>query len=105
MNDVSSSEPRTLQLVDGALAILRGLRFLVRTPASWPFAALPMVVCAVLWALSIGGAIHFVPRLMAAAWPGLDETLGNVGTWIARFFAIALSAVVGMAIALFATPP
>jgi uncharacterized protein involved in cysteine biosynthesis len=99
-----NARPAT-QLFEGAFAIVRGLRFIWRTPATWPLAALPVCVCALLCGLSIAAAIQFVPRLMAAAWPGLALALGSAGTWILSFLAIVVAAVLGVVLALFATPP
>jgi CysZ protein len=100
-----SSPGIALQLVDGALALLRGVRFLWRTPAAWPLAALPVCVCSLLSGLSIAASIHFVPRLMAAAWPGLEPALGSTGSWLLRLLGIVLAALLGASLALFATPP
>ena len=103
--DAPHREHSATQLFDGAFAILRGLRFIWRTPAAWPLAALPVCVCTLLCGLSIGGAIQFVPRLMAAAWPGLEATLGSIGTWLLHFLGVVIAAALGLALALFATPP
>ncbi|HKP59151.1 MAG TPA: EI24 domain-containing protein [Polyangiales bacterium] len=104
MNAQPSDRPAT-QLFDGAFAIARGLRFIWRTPATWPLAALPVCICTLLCGLSIAGAIQLVPRLMAAAWPGLESSLGSVGTWIVEFLGILIAAALGVVLALFATPP
>jgi uncharacterized protein involved in cysteine biosynthesis len=75
------------------------------TPSSWPFAAVPVVVCALLCALSIAGAIHYVPQLMAALWPSLEARLGEFGAGLLRVIFIVLGAVLGVFAATFVTPP
>jgi len=94
-----------LQFFDGAFAIFRGLGFLWRTPASWPFAAVPVVICTLLCVLAIGGSILFVPRWLAAIWPGLDRTLGGFGAGVVEFLGILTAAFVGVLVATFVTPP
>jgi uncharacterized protein involved in cysteine biosynthesis len=103
--DAPHRDRAATQLFDGAFAIARGLRFIWRTPAAWLLAALPVCVCALLCGLSIAGAIQLVPRLMAAVWPGLEATLGSVGSWLVHFLGVVIAAALGMAVALFATPP
>jgi CysZ protein len=94
-----------LAFFDGAFAILRGARFLWATPASWPLAAVPVVVCSLLCALSIAGAIHYVPQLMAAGWPSLEARLGEFGAGLLRAIFVLLGAVLGVFVATFVTPP
>lgn len=94
-----------LQFAYGAFAIVRGLGFLWRTPSSWPFAAIPVVLCVLLSGLAIGGSIHYVPRLLDGLWPELANTLGSFGAGAVRFVGIALAAVAGVFLAVFMTPP
>jgi CysZ protein len=94
-----------LAFIDGAFAIVRGLRFVWRTPAAWPLAAVPVAVCTILCVLSFAGSIHYVPRLMAALWPGLESALGTFGAGFLRLIGIVLGAVLGLFIATFLTPP
>ncbi|HKU37011.1 MAG TPA: hypothetical protein VJR89_02655, partial [Polyangiales bacterium] len=100
-----SSPGPVLQLFDGAFALLRGVRFLWRTPAAWPLAALPVCVCSLLCGLSIAASIHFVPRLLAAIWPGLADALGGTGSWLVNVLVTLLAAIASVLLALFATPP
>jgi CysZ protein len=93
-----------LAFLDGAFAIFRGLYFLWSTPRSWPLAAVPIGVCAILCVSSIGAAIHYVPLLMSALWPGLENALGGLGAGALRFIGIVLAAVLGVFIAAFVTP-
>lgn len=93
-----------LAFLDGAFAIVRGARFLWTTPRSWPLAAVPIAVCAILCVLSIAGSIHYIPRLISALWPGLENALGSFGAGALRFIGILLGAVLGVFIATFVTP-
>lgn len=93
------------QFIDGALAIVRGLRFLWRTPAARALALVPIAVCAGLSVLAIAGAIHYVPRLMAAQWPDLASSLGAFGEAALRVTAIIVACILGLLVAWFATPP
>jgi CysZ protein len=54
---------------------------------------------------AIAGSIHYVPRLMAAIWPGLDAGLGTFGAGLARVTAIAIASLLGVLLATFVTPP
>ncbi|HET6332640.1 MAG TPA: EI24 domain-containing protein [Polyangiales bacterium] len=94
-----------LAFIDGVFAIVRGVRFVWTTPTAWPLAAVPIAVCTILCALSIAGSIHYVPRLMAAVWPGLESSLGGFGAGFLRFVGILLGALLGVFAATFVTPP
>ena len=82
-----------IPLLDGAFAIVRGARFVWRTPAAWPLAAVPIAICTILCVLSFAGSIHYVPRLMAALWPGLESALGTFGTGLLRLIGILIAAI------------
>ncbi|MET0391350.1 MAG: EI24 domain-containing protein [Polyangiales bacterium] len=102
----ASRRPNTaLQFIGGVLALFRGVGFLWRTKAAWPLAAVPVVVCSVLCVASIAAAIEYVPKLMAAVWPGLTDTLGGFGSGVVRFVVSAITAILGMFLAVFLTPP
>lgn len=94
-----------LQFAYGAFAIVRGFGFLWRTPASWPFAAIPVLLCILLSGLAIAGSIHYVPRLLDGLWPELANTLGAFGAGAVRVAGVALAAVLGVLAAVFLTPP
>jgi CysZ protein len=94
-----------LAFFDGAFAILRGARFLWTTPASWPLAAVPGVICTLLCVLSIAGAIHYVPQLLAALWPSLETQLGDFGAGLLRVVFSLIGALLGVFVATFVTPP
>lgn len=94
-----------LAFIDGAFAIVRGVRFVWGTPSAWPLAAVPVAVCAILCVLSIAGSIHYVPRLMAALWPSLESALGAFGAGFLHFIGILAGALLGVFAATFLTPP
>jgi CysZ protein len=94
-----------LAFIDGTFAIVRGLRFVWTTPSARPLAAVPIAVCTILCAVAIAGSIHYVPRLMAALWPGLEDTLGAFGAGFVELVGILLGSLLGVFAATFATPP
>lgn len=107
---VQSSEPDRrraaphLQFIDGAWSLVRGLRFLWRTPASWLPASVPIVLCMALCVVAVALSLHYVPRLLAVFWPDLSHHTGDLIAAIVRWVAIALSALIGIAVATLVTP-
>jgi CysZ protein len=104
----ANREPRAnvfVQFFAGMFALAHGLSFLRRTRSSWPLAAVPMVVCAVLCSLALAGSIEGIPRLLLALWPGLANTLGHFGAGVVRFVTTLLAALLGLFLAAFLTPP
>ncbi len=94
--------PRTLGFVDGALAPWRGLAFVLGTPSTWPYAAVPaaifVVLSAAIGALGVTLAQHATESLASAgsAWLVAGGWALRVVLWL---LAAAVAVLVGLALA------
>jgi CysZ protein len=83
----------------GAAALLEGFWFVMRTPAVWPLAMVPVVIAGGITAGATAGALHVLaPVLHRAFGPRLDF-LATVTEIVVAVPALVLAALVGFGIA------
>src|SRR5262249_19291828 len=89
-NEVRTTEGDGLGFGDGVRGFLGGIGFVLKTPSTWPYAAVPMVMAAlltcVLGALGVFGAWH-VPE----SWVGEEGTWAATGRWLVTISAVVVA--------------
>jgi uncharacterized protein involved in cysteine biosynthesis len=98
------SENQPPGMLDGARSIFRGVGFLRRTRAAWPFAAVPVVVLAVLFGTCVYASIVVVAPAVAARLPASTSFLGELGIALAQVLAAASMVLLGFAASVWVTP-
>ncbi len=84
---------------DGTAALFSGLGFIVRTPAVWPLAMVPVVVGVGLTALLGGGAIHLLKPPIARAFGPHWGFLAAAVEVVVGALALLVAALVGFGVA------
>lgn len=91
-----------LGFLDGALAPWRGLGFVVSTPASWPWAAIPSLVFLAL-SVAIGWGGVALAQQATAGWLASASGWVVAGAWVVRVLlwiaAVGVGVVAGLALA------
>ena len=82
----------------GLTAFFGGLGFVVRTPAVWPLALVPMVIALVLTGALAAAGISWVPGWVAAIIGPPQGTVGSVLGWLAQVAAAVLAVVLAFVI-------
>lgn len=82
----------------GLQAFFGGVGFVVRTPAVWPLALVPMVIAVVLTGALATAGIAWVPGWVAGIIGPPGGTMGSVLGWLAQFAAAVLAVVLAFVI-------
>lgn len=85
--------------LDGARALASGFGFLLRTPAAWPLALVPVVIAAVTTVAIGGGAIVLLAPRVAALFGPRWAWLAIVADVLAGVLAFIVAALVGLSVA------
>lgn len=88
--------------VDGLRAFTSGVGFIVKTPSTWPFAAVPVLIATALTVALSAGAIHWIPGLIEQAIGAsgrLTQALSVVAQVASTLIAILLSVIAALALA------
>ncbi len=89
----------------GAASVFRGIAFLCRTPATWLPGVVPAALLVALTALFVWLSVGQVEPLVASWLPQPDEWYAKVGVEFLSWLAAALTALLGVVLALAVTPP
>jgi CysZ protein len=93
-------------LLDGALALFAGLRFIAQTPRAWPAAVVPVLIAAVLSGILVWFSFGWAgPWLSEALLPEAESWYARGAKSAIRWIGSAVAAYVSVLLALAATPP
>lgn len=91
--------------VAGLKSVFAGVGFILRTPATWPWAMVPALVLIVLSGLLASGAV-LLTRSVIEGWLGHPASLiGRAGASVLGWIGAVLAAVLGLLLAMALTPP
>jgi CysZ protein len=103
--DARLLRPTSPGFAEGVAVLWRGVSFLWRTPRAWPFAMVPVSICALLSSVAFGLAVTFMPSLVAQRWPELADMIGLIWARLLGWVITLVAAFGGVVLASLITPP
>jgi len=89
----------------GIGATVRGAGFLARSPRAWPYALIPAAILVALGTLLVVLSVHFVQPAIADLMPASSHWYWQMGRGFISWLVTILAGVLGLLLALAATPP
>jgi uncharacterized protein involved in cysteine biosynthesis len=100
-----TARPGRAGFLAGIGSFFPAARFVIATPATWPFAVVPGLVLAVLGSGFVFLAIRWVRPAVVGWLPGHASWYGHAGVGIVAWLAALAFGVIGLLLALALTPP
>lgn len=105
MSRAVSPDRKSAGFVAGVGSLFSATRFVVGTPATWPFALVPGLVLAVLGAGFVWLSVAWVRPAVAGSMPDATSWYGQLGIQLVAWSSAVVSGVLGLLVAIVLTPP
>lgn len=89
----------------GLVELFKAAGFVVRTPRAWPSALVPAAVLVALGTALVALSIHFIQPAIAGLMPASSRWYWELGRGVLSWLVTVLAGVLGLLVALAATPP